>query len=61
MFDRAASEHAAHLAFRLSASFVGRTDYLVERGDLRFMIWKHAGLRITKARRASIPTPTRAC
>lgn len=52
MFDRAASEHAAYLASWLSASFGGPTDYLAERGDLRFVIWKHAGLRITEAQRA---------
>ena len=52
MFSRAATDHAPHLASWLSASFGGPTDYLRERGDLRFVIWKHAGLAITEAQRA---------
>ena len=52
MFSRAATDHARHLAGWLSASFGGPEDYLAERGDLRFVIWKHAGLRITEAERA---------
>ena len=52
MFSKAAAEHAAYLASWLVASFGGPTDYLRERGDLRFVIWKHAGLGITEAQRA---------
>lgn len=52
MFSRAASDHAAHLASWLSASFGGPRDYMRDRGDLRFVVWKHAGLRITEAQRA---------
>ena len=52
MFGKAASEHAEYLAGWLSASFGGPDDYLSERGDLRFVIWKHAGLDITEAQRA---------
>ena len=52
MLDEAASEHAGRLAAWLSASFGGSTDDLRDRGDLRFVIWKHAGLRITEAQRA---------
>ena len=52
MFGRAADEHATYLAGWLSASFGGPTDYLRERGDLRFVVWKHAGLAITEAQRA---------
>ncbi|MEM8750625.1 MAG: globin [Pseudomonadota bacterium] len=52
MFSKAASEHAHYLAGWLSASFGGPTDYLTERGDIRFVIWKHAALHITEAQRA---------
>ena len=52
MFGRASGEHARHLAGWLSASFGGPTDYLAERGDLRFVVWKHANLKITEAQRA---------
>lgn len=52
MFSRAATDHAHHLAGWLSASFGGPRDYLDERGDLRFVVWKHAGLKITEAQRA---------
>ena len=52
MFGKAAVEHAAYLAGWLSTSFGGPQDYLAERGDLRFVIWKHAGLNITEAQRA---------
>ena len=52
MFGRAAADHANYLAGWMSASFGGPRDYLAERGDLAFVIWKHAGLRITDAQRA---------
>lgn len=52
MFSKAADEHARYLAGWLSASFGGPRDYLRERGDLRFVVWQHAGLRITEAQRA---------
>ena len=52
MFSRAATDHAEHLASWLSASFGGPRDYLVERGDLRFVVWRHAGLRIPEDQRA---------
>ncbi|MEM7489004.1 MAG: globin [Pseudomonadota bacterium] len=52
MFSEAATDHARHLAGWLSASFGGPPGYLEERGDLRFVVWKHAGLRITEPQRA---------
>lgn len=52
MFSRVATKHAQYLAGWLSASFGGPRDYLAERGDLRFVVWKHAGLQITEAQRA---------
>ena len=52
MFSRASSEHARRLAGWFAASFGGPADYLHERGDVRFVIWKHAGLAITEAQRA---------
>ncbi|WP_308915624.1 hypothetical protein [Jannaschia sp. LMIT008] len=51
MFSAAAAEHAEYLAGWLSASFGGPRDYLATRGDLSFVIWKHAGLDITEAQR----------
>ena len=52
MFSKAAGEHAEYLAGWLSASFGGPKDYLDDRGDLRFVVWKHAGLTITEVQRA---------
>ena len=52
MFAKASPAHAHHLADWLAASFGGPQDYLETRGDVRFVIWKHAGLAITEAQRA---------
>ncbi|WP_298429132.1 hypothetical protein [uncultured Jannaschia sp.] len=52
MFTAAASEHARWLAGWMSVSFGGPRDYVEERGDLRFVIWQHAGLKFTEAQRA---------
>ena len=52
MFSRAAADHAAHLASWLTVSFGGPPNYLEDRGDLRFVIYKHLGLEITDAERA---------
>ena len=52
MFAKAASDHAAHLASWLSVVFGGPRDYLRERGDLGFVMYKHMGLAITEPQRA---------
>ncbi len=52
MFGRAAGDHAAYLAGWMCVSFGGPRDYLATRGDLDFVDWKHAGLKITEAERA---------
>ncbi|MEM7665825.1 MAG: globin [Pseudomonadota bacterium] len=52
MFSKAATDHAAHLASWLSVVFGGSRDYLRERGDLGFVMYKHMGLGISEAQRA---------
>ena len=52
MFARGAADHAAWLADWMCVSFGGPRDYLVERGDLAFVIMKHAELFATEAQRA---------
>lgn len=52
MFSRAATDHAIHLASWLSVVFGGPRNYLRERGDLNFVMYKHMGLGITEAQRA---------
>ncbi|MFY0310474.1 hypothetical protein ACFMBG_11350 [Leisingera sp. D0M16] len=52
MFSKAASDHAEHLASWLSVIFCGTQDYLQERGDLSFVMYKHMGLKISEAQRA---------
>lgn len=51
LFASVPSDHAPHLAAWLSAQFGGPTAYLQDRGDLRFVIYKHLGLQITDAER----------
>lgn len=51
MFSKTSSDHARHLASWLSASFGGPTNYLNERGDIRFVIYKHIGLEVTDIQR----------
>ncbi|MEM7641841.1 MAG: globin [Pseudomonadota bacterium] len=52
MFSRAATDHAVHLASWLSVVFGGPRDYLRERGDLSFVMYKHMNLKITEEQRA---------
>lgn len=52
MFSKAATDHATHLASWLSVVFGGPRDYLRERGDLSFVMYKHMALNITEAQRA---------
>lgn len=52
MFSRGAADHATWLADWMCVSFGGPRDYLVERGDLAFVIMKHAELFATEAQRA---------
>ncbi|MEM7507466.1 MAG: globin [Pseudomonadota bacterium] len=52
MFSKAATDHAAHLASWLSIAFGGSRNYLLERGDLSFIMYKHMELKITEAQRA---------
>ena len=52
MFAKGATDHAHWLAEWMCVSFGGPDDYLVERGDLAFVIMKHAELFATEAQRA---------
>ena len=52
MFKAGAAEHAAWLADWMCVSFGGPRDYVANRGDLRFVIMKHAELHATEAQRA---------
>lgn len=52
MFSRAATDHATHLASWLAVVFGLSNDYLRERGDIGFVMYKHMGLGITEGQRA---------
>ena len=52
MFRKGAADHAKWLADWMCVSFGGPQDYLVQRGDLAFVIMKHAELFATEAQRA---------
>ena len=52
MFRGGAADHARWLADWMCVSFGGPRDYLVRRGDLAFVIMKHAELHATEAQRA---------
>jgi hemoglobin len=44
-------DHAGHIADFFVMTFGGPDDYLRERGDLRFLLKQHVGLRITEEQR----------
>ena len=52
MFAKGAADHATWLADWMCVSFGGPRDYLVKRGDLAFVIMKHAELFATEQQRA---------
>ncbi len=52
LFTNGDADHANYLAGWFSVIFGGPQDYLTERGDLRFVIWKHVSMHITDAQRA---------
>ena len=52
LFTKGDDDHAAYLAGWFSVVFGGPQDYLGERGDLAFVIWKHVEMKITDAQRA---------
>ncbi|UWR24533.1 hypothetical protein [Sulfitobacter sp. S190] len=52
LFTAGDDKHAKYLAGWFSVVFGGPQDYLSERGDLAFVIWKHVSMKITDAQRA---------
>lgn len=52
LFTSGDAEHAKYLAGWFSVVFGGPQDYLHDRGDLGFVIWKHVAMKITDAQRA---------
>ena len=52
MFAKGAADHARWLADWMCVSFGGPQDYLRDRGDLAFVVMKHAELNATEAQRA---------
>ncbi len=52
LFKEGEADHAKYLAGWFSVVFGGPKDYLTERGDLGFVIWKHVAMHITDYQRA---------
>lgn len=51
LFIKGDDDHAKYLAGWFSVVFGGPRDYLSERGDLGFVIWKHVSMHITDEQR----------
>ncbi len=52
LFAKGDANHAKYLASWFSVIFGGPQDYLSERGDIGFVIWKHVAMHITDHQRA---------